>query len=147
MLQWGRNFFVTEITLSPTANIIDQPSCFNGAVTFSLRKFRFGSSKLNSLSLQWGRNFFVTEISTILQGIVGMSLLQWGRNFFVTEMGQLDQMYSLQVLQWGRNFFVTEIARLAQNLLNYSCFSLFFLYLSTFQSYHLHQFCMCFPII
>ena len=40
-LQWGRNFFVTEIWK---------------------RKFPYG----DRLPLQWGRNFFVTEMSILL---------------------------------------------------------------------------------
>ena len=37
--------------------------CFNGAVTFSLRKFIVRNSRgMPRNKLQWGRNFFVTEI-------------------------------------------------------------------------------------
>ena len=61
-LQWGRNFFVTEIgdfRLWALGTVYR----FNGAVTFSLRK----SITLSTIphtpeQLQWGRNFFVTEI-------------------------------------------------------------------------------------
>ena len=60
-LQWGRNFFVTEI----------------------LMKKRHGKQ---STILQWGRNFFVTEISLAIAGTLSASTLQWGRNFFVTEI-------------------------------------------------------------
>ena len=36
---------------------------FNGAVTFSLRKFAlFSVGLIYGFPLQWGRNFFVTEI-------------------------------------------------------------------------------------
>jgi len=62
-LQWGRNFFVTEMAY--------------GASAFT-----------QILALQWGRNFFVTEIMTLYSSqVVGLTL-QWGRNFFVTEICQ-----------------------------------------------------------
>ena len=88
-------------------------SCFNGAVTFSLRKLYFvlATAVVTSCALQWGRNFFVTEIAMLdVQHKILEVMLQWGRNFFVTEI-QLVAIYGLllQVLQWGRNFFVTEI--------------------------------------
>ena len=43
LLQWGRNFFVTEINhISPSSQEVSE--------------------------LQWGRNFFVTEIDGVRQG-------------------------------------------------------------------------------
>jgi len=60
-LQWGRNFFVTEISRKPTNLLV-------------------------VLLLQWGRNFFVTEISTTADAVTIDYTLQWGRNFFVTEI-------------------------------------------------------------
>ena len=86
-LQWGRNFFVTEIIKNIRKR--ERPSLnFNGAVTFSLRKcfsayFAFSSQT----ALQWGRNFFVTEIQILASMSLGAMTLQWGRNFFVTEIG------------------------------------------------------------
>ena len=41
LLQWGRNFFVTEMFLKK-------------------------SKKMSNFKLQWGRNFFVTEICITL---------------------------------------------------------------------------------
>ena len=61
-LQWGRNFFVTEIGET-------------------LKKVDTTTGKL-----QWGRNFFVTEISKVSLANVTQHKLQWGRNFFVTEI-------------------------------------------------------------
>ena len=85
-LQWGRNFFVTEIYMAGHTLHRGSP-CFNGAVTFSLRK---SPKNVGSVFTLW--------------------LLQWGRNFFVTEIGNLKMISSnLFPLQWGRNFFVTEI--------------------------------------
>ena len=64
LLQWGRNFFVTEISAMLLLDKKDQRGRFNGAVTFSLRKYERESQKIAKyLWLQWGRNFFVTEIS------------------------------------------------------------------------------------
>ena len=62
--------------------------CFNGAVTFSLRKLHnHGKKKTKAISLQWGRNFFVTEITGPREEEnQELSKLQWGRNFFVTEI-------------------------------------------------------------
>ena len=100
-LQWGRNFFVTEICIKDTW-------------------------RLWVFQLQWGRNFFVTEI---IKPIAALSLrsssLQWGRNFFVTEIMyfQPRQMRTL-TLQWGRNFFVTEIPYPSQYFsISFLCFN------------------------
>ena len=86
--------------------------CFNGAVTFSLRKLVQEEITLNpdGSMLQWGRNFFVTEICAAAGLSRNDILLQWGRNFFVTEIfphGKGKPVIGW--LQWGRNFFVTEI--------------------------------------
>ncbi len=62
-LQWGRNFFVTEIH-------------------FTLRLLQ-----KEGRELQWGRNFFVTEIGIAEYVEMLTDRLQWGRNFFVTEIG------------------------------------------------------------
>ena len=85
-LQWGRNFFVTEIFLN--LHISGQHIRFNGAVTFSLRKFPITIKwKTARMVLQWGRNFFVTEICAgVTSSILSSLVLQWGRNFFVTEI-------------------------------------------------------------
>ena len=110
-LQWGRNFFVTEICVDPPQERDLQ--CFNGAVTFSLRKLiKWSNNGLRKSWLQWGRNFFVTEIGDRVSFSSSVRcLLQWGRNFFVTEIrGCGIEMHSVpEKLQWGRNFFVTEI--------------------------------------
>ena len=61
--------------------------CFNGAVTFSLRKYHDRVLEVrSSILLQWGRNFFVTEIYTLQIYTLQVCTLQWGRNFFVTEI-------------------------------------------------------------
>ena len=60
-LQWGRNFFVTEISIKKKTD--KGRKCFNGAVTFSLRKSAWVICQSTThVQLQWGRNFFVTEI-------------------------------------------------------------------------------------
>ena len=109
---------------------------FNGAVTFSLRKYDNPiSMTVTHRTLQWGRNFFVTEIwEYFCVPTEGAISLQWGRNFFVTEISNsrilpippfrfngavtfslrkyeysILECDSLFALQWGRNFFVTEI--------------------------------------
>ena len=47
LLQWGRNFFVTEI--GQIINIDEKIIlCFNGAVTFSLRKLEFSVPRTKS---------------------------------------------------------------------------------------------------
>ena len=60
MLQWSRNFFVTERSVvlpDPYSDVKLQ-----WAVTFSLRKAaKILSNIARSGRLQWGRNFFVTE--------------------------------------------------------------------------------------
>ncbi len=108
-LQWGRNFFVTEIRYTRMTYL--QTERFNGAVTFSLRKSLFAlASKKETSSLQWGRNFFVTEMIIDFPNLIFVSELQWGRNFFVTEIRHASIRHIADnVLQWGRNFFVTEI--------------------------------------
>ena len=114
LLQWGRNFFVTEILQDSPP----RPRCpgFNGAVTFSLRKSNGNAGYLRGRAeLQWGRNFFVTEIPNAITATLPLLILklQWGRNFFVTEISNKQSVGqpSMTPLQWGRNFFVTEILR------------------------------------
>ena len=55
LLQWGRNFFVTEISSLSLGIIL----CFNGAVTFSLRK--------SCHFLRIRQDIFVTEILSFSQ--------------------------------------------------------------------------------
>ena len=87
MLQWGRNFFVTEILYVMLFSLSPQLG-FNGAVTFSLRKSAIKAKiAADAKALQWGRNFFVTEMSTADIEMNMITQLQWGRNFFVTEIG------------------------------------------------------------
>ena len=60
---------------------------FNGAVTFSLRKYySLHKDLIHDEKLQWGRNFFVTEIHGRDRQGGQLNKLQWGRNFFVTEI-------------------------------------------------------------
>ncbi len=84
-LQWGRNFYVTEI-----------PTC------------RWSASPARTL--QWGRNFYVTEMSGVVYTVTVTATLQWGRNFYVTEIVPFPGApLASYRLQWGRNFYVTEI--------------------------------------
>ena len=135
-LQWGRNFFVTEIRSGSAEPHCALPS-FNGAVTFSLRKYVTGKIKLgdgstfngavtfslrkylrSSQKVQYGRTFngaVTFSLRKFHLVTCEMSIpfpLQWGRNFFVTEIPCALTRISMRViepLQWGRNFFVTEI--------------------------------------
>ena len=109
-LQWGRNFFVTEIC--HCQSVWNTDLGFNGAVTFSLRKFGLSLYPFKrKTSLQWGRNFFVTEI------LVHLQYLTWqacGFNGAVTFSLRKSHTTPATIsahgkLQWGRNFFVTEI--------------------------------------
>ena len=109
LLQWGRNFCVTE---SPQGRQLCacQRLGFNGAVTFALRKACDRCKNLNrQCPLQWGRNFCVTESRRYAVSYVFQLPLQWGRNFCVTESAPKDTGdYIKNWLQWGRNFCVTE---------------------------------------
>ena len=79
---------------------------FNGAVTFSLRKWGKKACPQHHIKvLQWGRNFFVTEIAVIACFLSTFSALQWGRNFFVTEMSDGFACQSFSIL--GFNGAVT----------------------------------------
>ena len=49
LLQWGRNFFVTEITII-TQTTAATPTRFNGAVTFSLRKLEYHDTAVEQSS-------------------------------------------------------------------------------------------------
>ena len=69
--------------------------CFNGAVTFSLRKFPDTAvTEKETEELQWGRNFFVTEIRLQTIKKEEKNMLQWGRNFFVTEITIIGQTHT-----------------------------------------------------
>ena len=85
---------------------------FNGAVTFSLRKFAWpaGEKRTNHGCFNGAVTFSLRKyiVSHFISSSI--SLLQWGRNFFVTEIGTMSRTtYQDCVLQWGRNFFVTEM--------------------------------------
>ena len=134
-LQWGRNFFVTEIN-DGTSKTITFDGLQWGRNFFVTEIILSHIALSGPLLLQWGRNFFVTEI--VQRGVSGIrtkytfngavtfslrkcassplsdrgchTFLQWGRNFFVTEIVPVFSVSrSSDCLQWGRNFFVTEI--------------------------------------
>ncbi len=136
-LQWGRNFFVTEMSYLCLISLMVLP-CFNGAVTFSLRKssprawglipiagfngavtFSLRKSGYAKTAIRYSSKSFNGAVTfslrksanTAAEKIVVLSL-QWGRNFFVTEISYHERnQFLLRWLQWGRNFFVTEIIR------------------------------------
>ena len=87
-LQWGRNFFVTEMGRAMRC-LPERTSRFNGAVTFSLRKF-------------WIPIILTLTTSTSFNGAVTFSLRKCGNGN--------DADDAEKKLQWGRNFFVTEIS-------------------------------------
>ena len=84
MLQWGRNFIVTESGFRIRNNSLS--TCFNGAVTSSLRK---DQTYANYNAAATSFNGAVT--SSLRKAGVGATVsarrvqLQWGRNFIVTE--------------------------------------------------------------
>ena len=87
-LQWGRNFLVTEIRDWHAVMEIGGIG-FNGAVTFWLRKFMemLDNSKYD-VSFNGAVTFWLrkSKLMVLQSGFLGS--LQWGRNFLVTEMAQ-----------------------------------------------------------
>ena len=100
-LQWGRNFFVTEIWEYVWSKKTD--AYFNGAVTFSLRKYgwRFAGSTPTCSNFNGAVTFSLRKFPSCVVMKRKSPKLQWGRNFFVTEIRSFSKTFGWIVLNFN----------------------------------------------
>ena len=139
MLQWGRNFLVTEILII-VATVPSSVSCFNGAVTFWLRKFETFANfialpiRFNGAVTFWLRKFLHLLPACCIKVRFNGAVTFWlrksskGRNwrlfglcfngavtFWLRKfVGTISKRQNTSKLQWGRNFLVTEMDYIAR---------------------------------
>ena len=86
---------------------------FNGAATLSLRKclkIQILNSSADSICFNGAATLSLRKSIVLLDEINTLSPLQWGRNFIVAEISALPpSVIPAASLQWGRNFIVAEI--------------------------------------